>query len=286
MTPAARSWMGGSRSEGRRVGDTTGRGESSRLPPRIFGNAPVSADRIVPLRRVPLVPPRVMTGGASSPRIEPVMKRFGSTMLALGVLVNLSAPAVAADGESLFNGKDFTGWKVPKDNIWWKVVDGTIVVENGPKKKGSTLWTEKAFKNFELELEFMCGDNIDSGVFLRTEKQQIQIGVSGSLKRDMTCSPYIPGRGYPVEAEKEPGTKGVEGLLKFDAWNAMKIRAVGPKYTVWLNGKQVLDFDASVKLPKDKKTPAPIPEEGPVGLQLHGNKVMKIAFREIKVTGL
>jgi hypothetical protein len=31
---------------------------------------------------------------------------------------------------------------------------------------------------------------------------KIQIGESGSLQRDMTCSPYVPGQGYPLEAQK------------------------------------------------------------------------------------
>ena len=196
-------------------------------------------------------------------------------MLALSLLLTAVAQAEKTGWESLFNGKDFAGWKLPENNTWWKVADGAIVVENGPKKKGSTLWTAKSFQDFEVELEFKFDGTGDSGVFLRDEKQQIQIGVSGSLKRDMTGSPYIPGKGYPVEAEAVPGTKGVKGLLKIDAWNTMKIRAVGPEYTVWLNGKKVMHY-----------TSEKVPAEGPIGLQLHGNKVMKIAFREVRVIRL
>ena len=208
------------------------------------------------------------------------MKQMVTLMWAAAVL-----GATASAGE-LFNGKDFSGWKVPDNNIWWKVEDGSIVVENGPRKKGSILWTEKSFKDFEVEMEFKCGDDVDSGVFLRTEKQQIQIGVSGSLKRDMTCSPYLPGHGYPVEAEEAKGTKGVKGLLKFDEWNTLKIRAKGPAYTVWLNGTQVLDFNAETfETKKGKKRPA-VPIEGPIGLQLHGNKVMKVEFRKLTVKEL
>jgi len=46
--------------------------------------------------------------------------------------------------KSIFNGKDFTGWEVPKGNEvagWYKAVDGVLKIENGPKKKGSILWT-------------------------------------------------------------------------------------------------------------------------------------------------
>ena len=66
---------------------------------------------------------------------------------------------------------------------------------------GIDQWTEKEYKNFEMELGFRFIDGtIDSCIHLRNS-DQIQIGISGSLKRDMTCSPYIPGKGYPVEAK-------------------------------------------------------------------------------------
>ena len=216
-----------------------------------------------------------LKGGAGSRRIGYVMKYFGLMVLVLGLLVPSVLRADTGGWETLFNGRDFSGWKVPKDNIWWKVADGAIVVENGPKKKGSNLWTEKSFKNFEVELEFKFDGTGDSGVFLRSGKEQIQIGISGSLKRDMTCSPYIPGKGYPVEATASEGTKGVKGLLKINEWNVLKIRAVGPDYTVWLNGKEVMNYTSGKVLTK-----------GPIGLQLHGNKVMKISFRGIKVKGV
>lgn len=214
----------------------------------------------------------MMKGRMGVVRIPLVMKR-----ITLAVVLGLSlGVGVAASGENdpaieLFNGKDFSGWVVPEDNIWWKVEDGAIVVRSGPKKKGSTLWTERSFADFEVELEFMFDGKGDSGVFLRNGKEQIQIGISGSLKRDMTGSPYIPGKGYPVEAEEKKGVKGVKELLKINAWNAMRIRATGPKYEVWLNGTHIMTY-----------TSESAPKEGPVGLQLHGNKVMEISFRNLK----
>jgi hypothetical protein len=80
----------------------------------------------------------------------------------------------------------------------------------------------------------------------------------------MTCSPYIPGKGYPVEAE------GVKELLKMDGWNTIKVRAEGSVYTMWLNGKQVLQYDSDTAI-----------EEGPVGIQLHPGRDMHIDFKNI-----
>ena len=185
-------------------------------------------------------------------------------------------PASGSKAVPIFNGKDLSGWKAPENNIWWKVIDGAIVCENGPKKKGSNLWTEKEYKDFILEGEFKFDGKGDTGIHLRTEKQQMQIGISGSLKRDMTCSMYIPGKGYPKEAQV-PGAeeKGVKGLLKIDDWNKVKIEAKKDRYRIWLNGKLVFEY-----------TSGKAPEKGPIGIQLHGGKVMRAEFKNLKVTEL
>ena len=169
----------------------------------------------------------------------------------------------------IFNGKNLTGWKAPAENIWWLVNDGLLQVRSGPEKKGSILWTEKEYENFVIELEFKFGEGtVDSGVHLRNE-DQIQIGISGSLKRDMTASPYIAGKGYPVEAT------GVKELLKPSDWNHMRIEVRGMEYVCWLNGKKVMTYTSDTGLAK-----------GPIGLQLHGGRDMAIDYREIKLAEL
>jgi len=173
----------------------------------------------------------------------------------------------AKKAKSIFNGKNLKGWAVPENNIYWTVEDGNLWAKSDPERKGSILWTKKEYKDFMLEGDFLMGEGVvDSGFFLRSENDQIQIGISGSLKRDLTGSPYIPGKSYPVEA------KGVKELLKLDDWNSMKIRVVGPTYTVWLNGQQVMTY-----------TSENMPEKGPIGLQLHPNNEMTVAFRNLKV---
>ena len=188
----------------------------------------------------------------------------------LGLLLLVSFHFSAAQETKLkkgFNGKDFKGWVLPQDNIWWSVADGVIFAKSGPEKKGSILWTEKIYTDFIIETDFLYGEGtVDTGIFLRSEDQQIQMGISGSLKRDMTGSPYIPGKGYPVEA------KGVAELLKPKDWNTIKIKAVGPEYTVWLNGKEVLSYTSSE-----------VPKMGSIGLQLHPGKDMEASFRNIRI---
>jgi hypothetical protein len=188
------------------------------------------------------------------------MKLQSLAIFLSATLCSLAAPEV------LFNGKDLDGWKIEGAEVW-KVEDGMLIGHNGPAKKASILWTEKAYTDFVFQTQFRYNGRIDSGVFLRHENDQIQIGVSGSLKRDMTGSPYIAStRGYPVEAA------GVAELLKEGEWNQMKITAVGKLYTIELNGKKVLEYTSETSL-----------EKGPVGLQIHAGLDMKIEFREISL---
>ena len=158
----------------------------------------------------------------------------------------------------------------PNDNIWWSIENQLLKVKNGPDEKGSTLWTKDSFDNFRVRLDFkFINGNIDSGIFMRGSDHlnpQIQIGVSGSLKRDMTGSPYIPKKGYPKEATK------VKSLLKMDDWNNLVSEAIGNRYRVWLNGEQVMDY-----------TLGEANMSGPVGIQLHSDRQMEIWYKSIDI---
>ena len=192
------------------------------------------------------------------------------SFIAFSILLILQSTADDGELKSIFNGKDLTGWDVPDNNIWFTVKDGVLKLENGPQKKGQTLWTSDEYENFEVEFDFKMGKGtVDSGVYVRNSREQIQIGISGSLKRDMTGSPYISGKGYPVEA------KGVKELLKLDDWNTMKICAEGEKYTVWLGGEKIMTYESDSAIKKGK-----------IGIQLHGNRVMSIEYRNLKARSL
>tara|TARA_R110002096_G_scaffold32166_11_gene93742 strand:+ start:4192 stop:4782 length:591 start_codon:yes stop_codon:yes gene_type:complete len=173
------------------------------------------------------------------------------------------------DSQSLFNGKDLTGWTMSQEDKF--LVEDGVIKGTNDGGKGDVLLTEKNdYKNFIVELEFkLGGGNIDSGVFLRDTKEQIQIGVSGSLKKDMTAQAFIPGKGYPVQVDAEK-------FLKKDGWNKLKIKLVGSSYTTWLNGEKIIDYDSDT-ISK---------EPGTIGLQVHPGREMSIYFRNIFVMEL
>ena len=188
----------------------------------------------------------------------------GVFLLFTAFMLNAAEPVV------LFDGKSLEGWKTTGADDCWQVKDAVIVGKSNEKKQGSVLWTKDVFTDFVLEAEFRFSGQIDSGFFLRNESEQIQLGVSRSLKRDMTCSPYIGKKGiYPVVAV------GVDALLKTGEWNRIKIAVKGKKYIVTLNGKQVLDYTTDEAL-----------EKGPLGLQVHPGVDMEISFRNLTLTAM
>ncbi|MEO1011369.1 MAG: DUF1080 domain-containing protein [Bacteroidota bacterium] len=196
--------------------------------------------------------------------------KYALSVIFIVFMVSLTYGQKARKMKTVFDGTDFSCWQLPDGNIWWTIKDGTLWARSDPEQKGSILWTKKRYKDFVIQLDFKFGEGtIDSGVFMRGDDEknaQIQIGISGSLKRDMTGSPYVPKKGYPVEAQ------GVADLLKKDDWNSLKAMATGNTYTVWLNGKWVMDYtleDANLK--------------GSVGLQLHPSRDMTIQFRNIAI---
>jgi hypothetical protein len=177
--------------------------------------------------------------------------------------------------EPLLNANDLSGFKVPQPNVWWKVVDGVLVGESdgvsADQKKGNVLYTEKSYQNFALESDVRFGNDIDSGfIYSKKPDLQVQIGVSRSLKVDMTGSIYYKGK-YPPEAH----AKGVDKVLKVGDWNTIRMEVTGKVTKVWLNGAHVLTFDC--------------PEEAtaaPVGLQIHPGVKMKVEFRNLKIAEL
>ena len=178
--------------------------------------------------------------------------------------------AIKPPYKKYFNGRNFSKWVLPDGNIWWKIEDKVIKAKSGLNKKGTILWTEKEFDNYKVRLKFkFIGGTIDSGIFMRGENHlnpQIQIGISGSLKRDMTGSPYVPKKGYPKEAI------ATASVLKMNDWNTIEAQAIGNNYKVWINEEYVMDYDLeNANL------------NGPIGIQLHPNREMEIWFKDISI---
>ena len=189
-------------------------------------------------------------------------------LAALPTALQAAEPPATASLPPIFNGRDLSGWKIPAEP-YWTVVDGVLVGQSDAAKKGSMLYTEQHYDDVIVEGEVRFAGEIDSGIMVRKPELQLQIGVSRSLKRDMTCSFYTGS--YP---ETGQAARAAE-LLRPGAWNRIRLEAKGDTFTVWLNGQQVSRYTD----PKYK-------DAGPIGLQIHGGLVMKVEFRDLRAMPL
>src|SRR3954467_7196175 len=87
---------------------------------------------------------------------------------------NSLTPKEAVDGwVLLFDGSSLKGWEgrptsVPGTTGDWTVENGSLVCGG---KVPSWLSTDAAYSDYQLKLEFRGGEKVNSGVFLRSQKE-------------------------------------------------------------------------------------------------------------------
>ena len=100
----------------------------------------------------------------------------GTLLLTLGLLMAmpLCAQEKEIPWESIFNGKDLTGWRLTSPNAasGWSVQDGVLTnhpdqEEGKPHKRYGNLRTEREFEDFNLTLETRVPEGGNSGIYLR-----------------------------------------------------------------------------------------------------------------------
>ena len=222
-----------------------------------------------------------------------------SIVLALAILGKANADQQGKDNvappgfRALFNGKDFTGWKVPAgDNGHWKIIDGVIDYDaqsEAPDDK--SLWHTEDLTDFVLRIDWRIKEtpyvnpnvpyilpdgthardirgkemklalpDSDSGIYLRG---------AGRYQVNIWCWPIGSGEFYGVRMDKSMPADvraGVTPRHQADKpvgqWNRFEITVKGDRVTVVLNDIKVID---NAQLPK-------IAASGPIALQHHGSK--------------
>ena len=178
--------------------------------------------------------------------------------------------------ESLFNGKDLSGWrKVGKEK--WVVEDGTIH-GTGITDEYGYLATEKTYKDFHFSLRFKCEAGGNSGVYLHTtfegDTTKVIAGRQIEIDRNIgrhTGGLYGDGKGWLAWPAPE-----LETVIKPYDWNDMLIMVEGNRYRTYLNGVQMLDFTY----------PSPGATEGVIALQLHSGGEGQMRFKDIQIRDL
>lgn len=194
--------------------------------------------------------------------------------------------------KALFNGKDLTGWKGlvkgPYDNpskraqlppeklaelqkeadenmrAHWKVEDGALVFDG----KGRSLCTAKDYGDFEMYVDWKILPKGDSGLYLR-----------GTPQVQIWDNPI--GSGGLYNNQKNPSKPSKAADRAVGQWNTFRIKMVGDKVSVWLNGELVVD---NVTMENYWERDKPIYPVGQIELQNHGNTLYfkNVYLRELK----
>jgi hypothetical protein len=149
-----------------------------------------------------------------------------------------SAPAIEPGFVSLFNGKDFTGWKVANPASF-KIENGAIVANGTP---GHAYYDgpvgNHAFTNFILKVDVMTRANSNGGIFIGTEYQEsgwpakgLEVQVNNTYKAD----PIKSGSLYQIVNVNEPPAKD-------DEWFTETITVQGSMVMTQVNDKHLVHW--------------------------------------------
>jgi hypothetical protein len=163
--------------------------------------------------------------------------------LALCLFFAAAAVAAAQDGWiSLFNGKDFTGWKVNEHTGTFTVKDGAIV-SHGDRSHCFYVGPvhNHDFKDFDLKVDVMTEPGSNGGIYFHTEYQDSDWPKKGfEVQVNNTHTDHIKsGSLYHV---KDIGADVINSIVKDNQWFTERILVKGKTVTIWLNDKQVVNW--------------------------------------------
>lgn len=217
----------------------------------------------------------------------------------------LSQKEKRAGWVSLFNGKDFTGWRQvsgDKMPVNWVIEDNAMKVLIAEGKKpgqgagGDIIYDAGKFKNFELSIDWKASEMGNSGIFYNVREvpgkpiyyaaPEIQV-LDNINATDNKIASHLAGSLYDM-LPADPKTVKPAGK-----WNNIVVRVQDGHVTHIQNGVEVVrytlwtpEWDKMVENSKFKNFPGfkeGIAKEGYIGLQDHGYPIW---FRNIKIREL
>lgn len=165
--------------------------------------------------------------------------------------------------ESLFNGRDFTGWHIVGRSRW-QVRDGVI------HATGATgyLISDRKFQDFELKATVRTSRRANGGIFFRWRREETgDRGYEAQIRNSPDCS-HPTGSLYEIERARD------DEIAHDYQWYVMHIIAKGPHIVIRVDGKTTAEiFDAKKIWP------------GSIALQMHSNNSW-VEWKDIKIKPL
>jgi len=204
---------------------------------------------------------------------------FGAALFVLAALA--AVPAAETGWVDLFNGRNLDGWIAsrPGGADAWRVVDGVL---DNSHSRGTNIFTEKWFRDFDLHVEFAMYPNSNAGLYLLNRYEVQMYDSYGKPPSKSGCGALYQTVAPSVNASKPAGE-----WQTFDiAFKASKFGTNGRKIadgsiTVVHNGVTVLD-NIALEAPTGAARRYDEEAAGPILIQGdHG----PVKFRAIRLRG-
>ena len=149
---------------------------------------------------------------------------------------------------ALFNGEDFTGWRVhPKVKEMWSIEDGVLKAHGLLEQWGADLVTEKEYRDYVLVADFRMPTKSDSGIHFRDlapemigkfgDAEQFNIRSKGGMGQ-LESFHFLP-ENMKLTEEQLPQVKYIDPEVGL--WHTVKLTVVGKNLTAEYDGEVVLD---------------------------------------------
>ncbi len=195
------------------------------------------------------------------------------------LLALVQSPSTEAGFIQLFNGKDFTGWKISNPSSF-TIEDGAIVAHGTAGHAYYDGPVGKTFRNFELKVDVMTKPNSNGGVYIMTEFQEkgwpskgFEIQVNNTYK-----DPVKSGSLYHVSDIFEAPAKDNE-------WFTEHIIVQGDTITVRVNDKEVVRWTQPSDWNGGREGPGRRLMPGTIALQAH-DPGSTVYYRNIRIKPL
>jgi Domain of Unknown Function (DUF1080) len=169
---------------------------------------------------------------------------------------------------TLFNGKDLSGWTMTKSAsaTVWQVENGTLLSPG----EGPELINNSKFADFKLHVEFNCGPDSNSGIYLRG-RYEVQIETESASEPPSHHTGGVYGFLAPTpELPRKPGE-----------WQTFDITLIGRMITVVQNGQTIIN---NQEIPGITGGALDSHEALPGPIYLQGSEKGHVAFRNMVLT--
>ena len=145
---------------------------------------------------------------------------------------------------ALFNGRDFTGWRLsPEARAAWLIENGVLKSPGRVMDFAADLETEKEYRDFVLLVDYRMPTVSDSGISFRGGPggriEQFNLNAGGGGWMGHLLSFHFLPPNIKLEDEQVPQVRDIRP--ETGVWHTVKLTVIGRKVTAEYDGEVIID---------------------------------------------